>query len=192
MAHHLADLILQARRSQGQDHIEAESANLIIQLWSKREVVPGGVYPLGRLGAVLSVIELLQSESSPFNRASSRRSDALLASAFDGLRKLVAYGILINAKQLKEHPVHDAKRSFLTDQERLVLESINAWIKHIKAARRTRYPTAVLAIDSPKDKIRPEDSLSTDEDKTKQFFLADIDALIGTLSELRRTIEADA
>jgi hypothetical protein len=193
MAHHLADLIVRARTLKGvkQEQAAAAATDLVLKLWSKREVVPGNVYPLKDLGNALSVLRLLESEASPFSRVSKRETDVLLANTFDGLRKLVAHGIFLTFSKLDERLEDDAKIPFLIDEEKRVIDAANLWLEHFQKARKTSTPRVVIARDLSEAANSTEPEALTEEEIVKRTFISEIDELQVTLSKLKKQIEID-
>ncbi|MDN8646963.1 hypothetical protein Q0S62_00805 [Stenotrophomonas indicatrix] len=187
MAHHLAELLEQSRTLKGTKHKEAEKAatDLILRLWSRREVLPGGAYPLKALSKPLSILGLLDEASSPFSSMHSRSEEALLADAFDGLRKLVAHGVLLLSQRLDEHPDDNVTAPFLLDEELRSIEGLNLWVRHFKLARRPRISIVDFSIASADS----EPESLTEEEKAKRAFVAEIDKLQATLSKLKDEIK---
>lgn len=188
MAHHLADLIQQARTLKGdkQQQAQTAAADLILKLWSKRENLPGRVYPLKGWGRALSVLGLLETEASPFNRVSIREIDLLLVKTFDQLRKIVAHGIILTLDPPAELQDDDAAAPFIDDEEKRFLAAMNCWAQHFKRARRSRYPDIVVttkATDEPESTIEPNQL--TEEDASKRALVAEIDDLLATLAKLK-------
>ncbi len=187
MAHHLADLMIQARDPDASNHERArdEAAGLILKLWSRREVLPGNAYPLKELGKALSVLRLLEFESSPFSRSAQSQFDRLIAEAFDGLRKIIAHGILLTYVNPIE-PVGDEVTSpFLTEEERRVVGALNDWTAHFSNARRSHVPRIIFSDGSAESNSEEEEKKSMpDEGRSKRAFISDIDALIAALGKL--------
>lgn len=193
MAHHLAELISRAKTLTGAKQRQATSgaADLILKLWQKREVVPGNVYPLKDLGKALSMLRLLDLAGSPFNRFSQHESDVLLTNTFDGLRKIVAYGILLNLPKHNENMNYDARTPFLLDEEKRVIEAMNLWIGHFKQARGARSPRMTIK-DDPLDAANiAEADQQTEDAVAKRTFISEIDSLVVTLSKLKERTEVD-
>jgi hypothetical protein len=191
MAHHLAELLDQSRTLKGAKQKQAEKAamDLIFRLWSSREALPGAAYPLKALAKPLSVLCLLGEGSSPFSARYSRTEEALLADAFDGLRKLVAHGVLLFSGQLDEHPEESVMTPFLVDEERRSIEALNLWIQHFKQARKPRVSIVDFSIASSDAKPDLEPEILTEEAQAKRAFVEEIDRLQTTLSKLKSKLE---
>lgn len=189
MAHHLAELLDQSRTLKGEKKKQAETAatDLILRLWSSREALPGAAYPLKALGRPLSVLRLLGEESSPFSARHSRTEEALLADAFDGLRKLVAHGVLLFSARLDEHPEDNITTPFLVDEERRSIEALNLWVEHFKQARKPSVSIVDFSIAAPdaKPSPDPDPETLTEEARAKRAFVEEIDRLQTTLSKLK-------
>lgn len=191
MAHHLADLMVRARTLKGvkQQQATAAATDLVLKLWSKREVAPGNVYPLKDLGNALSILRLLESEASPFSRVSKRETDVLLAKTFDGLRKLVAHGIFLTYSKLDECLEDDAKIPFLIDEEKRVIDAANLWLKHFQKVREASTPKVVIAREFSEATNSTEPKALTEEAIVKRALVSEIDELLVTLSKLKEQIE---
>ncbi|WP_407471187.1 hypothetical protein [Xanthomonas campestris] len=183
MAHHLAELLDRSRTLKGAKQKQAEKAttDLILRLWSRREILPGGAYPLKALGKPLSVLGLLSEESSPFSSMNPRSEEALLADAFDGLRKLVAHGVLLLSARLDELPEDGGVTPFLMEEELRAFLALNLWAKHFEQARRPRISIVDFSIAS----ANAEPEQLTEEDRAKRTFTEEIDKLQTTLSKLK-------
>jgi len=184
MAHHLAELLDRSRTLKGAKQKQAEKAttDLILRLWSRREILPGGAYPLKALGKPLSVLGLLNEESSPFISSMHLRSEeALLADAFDGLRKLVAHGVLLFSARLDELPEDGVVTPFLMEEELRAILALNLWAKHFEQARRPHISIVDFSIAS----ANAEPEQLTEEDRAKRTFAEEIDKLQTTLSKLK-------
>ncbi|MBX3711864.1 MAG: hypothetical protein KF800_07885 [Lysobacter sp.] len=189
MAHHLAELLEQSRNLKGVKQKQAEKAatDLILRLWSRREVLPGGAYPLKDLGKPLSVLGLLSEESWPFHSMHSRSEEALLADAFDGLRKLVAHGVLLFSARLDEHPNDDVTAPFLHEEELRAILALNLWAQHFKQARRPHI--SIVDFSTAPADAEPENL--SEQERAKRAFSNEIDKLQTTLSELKDRLGSD-
>lgn len=187
MAHHLAELLNQSRTQEGvkQKQAEKAAADLILRLWSRRDALPGAAYPLKALAKPLSVLRLLGDASSPFSARYSRTEEALLAEAFDGLRKLVAHGVLLFSARLDEQPEDSVTTPFLVDEERQALEALNLWVEHFRQARTPRVSIVDFSIAAPDAKPHPEPEPMTAEARARHAFVEEIDRLQTTLSALK-------
>jgi hypothetical protein len=190
MAHHLAEVIEQARSSVGakQQQANAKAVALILKLWSKREFLPGDAHPLKRWDKALGVLHLLSEEASPFSRASHRKSDRLLSETFDGLRKTVANGLLLTYIYPLE-PIHDEVATpFLAEEERRILVAMNAWVTQFKKARRSRLPHIVIVSEQANAVEEGESSPLTEDEALRRTAVSEIDELQKTLAALKEMI----
>jgi DNA-directed RNA polymerase specialized sigma24 family protein len=194
MAHHLAELLDQSRTLKGVRQKQAEKAatDLILRLWSSREALPGAAYPLKALGKPLSVLRLLGEESSPFSAWRSRTEEALLTDAFDGLRKLVAHGVLLLSGRLDEQPEDDVTTPFLLDEERRAVEAVNRWLAHFKKARRPDVSITDFSSVALSAQPDAEPEVLTEEARAKHAFIEEIEKLQTTLSKLKDKLESGA
>lgn len=191
MAHHLAELIEQARTMEGAEQRQAQAvaADLILKLWSKRENLPGEAYPLKGWGRALAMLRLLEVEASPFNRISQRQIDRVLVETFDHLRTIVAHGIVLTLGTQSEPKGEDAATPFLDGEEKRFIEAMSHWFEHFRQARRSRYPNIVITTEANRIAKNVEPEKITEEETSKRVFVAEIDDLITTLSKLRIEIE---
>lgn len=189
MAHHLAELLDQSRTLKGAKQKQAEKAatDLILRLWSSREALPGAVYPLKALEKPLSVLRLLGEQSSPFGSRYSQTGEALLADAFDGLRKLVAHGVLLFSARLDEQSEDSITTPFLLEEERRTIEALNLWVAHFKQARG---PHISIVDFSTAAAPGAEPEVLTEEARAKRAFVEEIDKLQATLSKLKGRLES--
>lgn len=193
MAHHLAELLDQSRTLKGvkQKQAEKAAADLILRLWSQRESLPGAAYPLKALEKPLSILQLLDRRSSPFGSMHSQTEEALLADAFDGLRKLVAHGVLLLSARLDEQPEDKVKTHFLSEEEQRTIEALNLWMAHFKQTRRPHISIVDFPSTASAAKPDAEPEVVTEEARAKRAFVEEIDKLQSTLTKLRGRLESD-
>ncbi len=96
MAHHLASLIEEAKNSDDtQSKAKRDAVDLIIKLWEHKSSLPGTADPMSQLRRAIEVIERIGPDSSPYFRQSQDKREQGLATLFDGLRQLVAHGVIL-------------------------------------------------------------------------------------------------
>lgn len=192
MAHYLAGLLDQSRTLKGAKQKQAEkaAADLILRLWSSREALPGAAYPLKALGKPLSVLQLLGEQSSPFSSRYLQTEEALLADAFDGLRKLVAHGVLLFSARLDETPEDSATSPFLLIEELQTLQALNLWVAHFRQAQRPQVSIVDFSSAAPGAAPDAEPEVLTEEARAKRAFAEEIDKLQATLSKLKARLES--
>lgn len=196
MAHHLAELIEQARTSDGPEREAAQerAIELILKLWSRRADLPGDAYPLKKLSGVLSVLERLRPEAALFNQSGSRDTHRLLKEAFNGLRVIVARGVILTLPERLAHVELDEAAEFLNEEELQILEALNGWIEFLKP---DLHDDSVATITTDEEESALEVELAeqseltelSDESRMRHVFVQEIDQLINTLGSLKLHLE---
>ena len=198
MAHHLGEVMQEVESAEGSDKEQAQerAVDLILKLWSHRRNLPGGAYPLNDLEPVMSVIGRLRSEASPYQRYSADATEKLLARIFDGLRLVVAHGILLIAGSEKLPDDLDAATPFLDDEERQLIEEVRGWIAYVK----TGVPQLPLVVLTEEEKANLDVELAEiaelekldPKSRSNRILSREIDGLIEALSDLKRKLVAEA
>lgn len=195
MAHHLASLIDEAKSS-SDPHATAsrEAVDLIFRIWEHRGSLPGTADPMSALKRAIDVLDRIGPNSSPFFRHSENRAESDLAKLFDGLRKLVAHGVLLIAEQ-KQFPKYTADTfENLSDEEQQLVSGLGGWISFLEQRKPT---TPVLSVVYPEDQEKKAEeaalleSLEPDERSRVQFLQA-IDELIKDLESIKTSIGGTA
>ena len=139
MAHHLAEVMQEAESAEGGDkELARESAvDLILKLWSHKQSLPNGAYPLNDLKTVMSVVGQLSPEDSPFSRRSSDETEKLLARIFDGLRLVVAHSVILIPETRGIPDDLDAVAPFLEEDERQLIEVVEGLDRHSDRRRKS-------------------------------------------------------
>lgn len=191
MAHHLAELLDQSRKLKSAKQKQAEKAatDLILRLWSSREALPGAAYPLKALEKPLSILRLLGEGASPFSSMYPQSEEALLADAFDGLRKLVAHGVLLFSARLDEQPEDKITTPFLLEEEQRTIDALNLWVAHFKQARRPHISIVDFSSTTSAAKPDAEPEVLTEEARARRAFVEEIDRLQTTLSKIKEKVE---
>ena len=196
MAHHLAEVLQEAEAAEGDDKKLAcrQAADLILKIWSHRQRLPGGAYPLNDLEPVLSVLGRLEPKPSLYRQRSSNETEELLTKIFDGLRLVVVHGAIL-ISQIEEVPDDlDAVIPFLDDDERQIIEVIRDWIDYAKPEfpRLSFAPLTeeeILEQESKETEMAELEKLDT-KSRSNRIFSNEIDKLIKALSELKEKIAA--
>ena len=164
MAHHLAEVLQEAENAEGDDKelARGRAVDLILKIWSHKQSLPGGAYPLNDLEPVLSVLGKLSSQPP---RHWLHRSDAtkellariynglryvvgggtilvskvkadatkeLLARIYNGLRYVVGGGAILVSKVKAELSELDEFLPFLDDDERQMIEDVKSWVDYVQ------------------------------------------------------------
>ena len=192
MAHHLAEVIQEADRTQGAEReaAQARAVDLILKLWERRHNLPGGAHPLKNFENVIAVLRRLQHDSWPFRRAVSDDLNQLLTDAFDGLQLLVAYGVLIASDStLEEGATHEGS-AFLDDEESIVLEAIQEWVEFSRSkwqadARILLVTEEDVAAEEAENARLAELEALDPKERSRREFATRLDELIDTLNALK-------
>ena len=190
MAHHLVQLIEQAKRTDGtQNESAQEAANLILKLWDRRNSLPGTADPLSKLRRVIDIINLLDPNSSPFYPQSRDKREADLALLFDGLRQLVVQGVLLISDQ-KEIPAYtESTFEFLSEEEQKIIVALSGWLEENKPKTLT---LDFLDIDKDAEKKKAGEAVKqerlTPEERSRVQLSQSVDELIERLQNFKKNI----
>jgi hypothetical protein len=192
MAHHLAEVMLVAEKAKGPERQAAQdrAIDLILRLWSQRHDLPGGVHPLKQLGGVIAVLRRLHKDAWPYRQSNNGPVDTLLASAFDGLRLLVAHGVLLTSSAFPNRVELGEAAAFVEADEKFVIDRLNEWIEFVQSSESTRVPFVVVtsgeAADRRSIEKENEELMKLDPKIRAQRTLSrDIDNLLDTLEKLK-------
>lgn len=129
MAHHLAELIETAERSEGNDRQSAEdrAVDLILKLWTNRRALPTPADPLAGYGPAIKVLASMVPGDDPW-RVYGRRetSDDLLREMYAALVHLVMSGLLLT-RGPEIRAIDNAEWQALTDEERELVAFLERW-----------------------------------------------------------------
>ena len=197
MAHRLAEVMQEAESAEGGDkELARESAvDLILKLWSHKQSLPNGAYPLNDLKTVMSVVGRLRPEASPYRRHSSDETEKLLSRIFDGLRLVVVHGVILVSETRGIPDDLDAADPFLEEDERQFIKIVEGWFDYVK----TGIPRPLLVILTEEEKADLDskqaemDQLEKLDPKSRsdRIFSREIDGLIEALSDLKLKIAAE-
>jgi hypothetical protein len=192
MSHYLAEMIIEARKSVGAKRATAETkaSDLILKIWAQREVMPGHAYPLKRLVPVLKLLEILDSEASPFSPAQGDEFERLLAKAYGQLRGLVALGCLLKYTDIEPAPESGVAKKFLSEDESRVLEVLTRWLDDFDRRRR-KSVVRVVVLPEGEQAVDDEQEDLPRNVKARRALQRDIDSLMETLVQLRMAADAD-
>ena len=126
MAHHLAEAMIRADQTQGAEReaAQARAVDLTLTLRTRRHDLPGGAHPLKQFDNVIAVLQRLQHDAWPFRRSARDFLGPLLTDAFDGLRFIVAHGILLASDNAASESAAYEGTALLNDEEQFVLKAI--------------------------------------------------------------------
>lgn len=157
MAHHLASLIEDAKGSDdAQTAASQEAVDLIFRLWEHRASMPGTADPMSALSRAMGVLDRIGPDSSPFYRHSQDMLERDLASLFDGLRKLVAYGVMLISSQ-KEIPEYTADTfEHLAEEEQQFIMAMGGWLSFLEQQKPTTPIINVVFPDDEQEKKKAE------------------------------------
>lgn len=196
MAHHLAEIMLVAERAEGteRDTAREKAADLILRLWARRNELPGQVNPLKELGDVIAVLRRLRSDAWPYRRPNAEKLDQLLSQAFDGLRHLVAHGVLLTGNAVAERVELAEASEFISSEEKEVIDAINEWIEFYqdKNVYQSNIRIVSLEKESELKKIEEKmDILNKMEpiSRARALLIMEIDSLNNVLTNLKLELE---
>lgn len=198
MAHHLAELLQQARHTEGADRlaIEDRAASLILRIWASRHNTPGNVDPMRRLENVISVMDRMRPEAWPFGGIREDAVAKLLADAFDGLRTLVYIGVVTTQLEGNERIDAGVAAPFMDEKEQEICRRINEWLEFIQETpARPKVPRIVITneqaslLDAEKKREAEIEALPESQ-RTLRDLTGQIDNLILTLGKLKKQLAA--
>jgi hypothetical protein len=196
MAHHLASLIEEAKKSDGsQSKAKQEAVDLIIKLWEHKSSLPGAADPMSQLNRAVEVIERIGPNSSPYFRQSQDKREQGLALLFDGLRQLIVHGVILILDQ-KEIPEYTADTfEHLSVEEQRFIAGLSGWIAFFEENKPKGPSINFVFADAKKDKRKAEkaadlETLEPDE-RSKLQFSRSVDELIEHLKSFKKDILED-
>lgn len=197
MAHHLAEVMQEAENAEeGYKELARERAvDLILKIWSHKRSLPNGAYPLNDLETVMSVVGRLSPAASPYRCHGSDETEKLLATIFDGLRLVVAHGVILISETRGIPEDIDAAAPFLDEDERQFIEAVECWIDFGKAG--VHHPRfVILTEDEEADRDLKQAEMAELEkldpkSRSRRIFSKEIDGLIEALSDLKLKLSAD-
>lgn len=191
MAHHLAEMIEQAESAEGEDKTVAHERinDLILRIWSHRQNLPVGAYPLNKLDDVISALWRLRPEASPFRRRGTNETEALLVDIFRHFQNVVAHGIILTSG-IKSLPKNlEDFEPFFNENESDLIANVERWIEFHNAERKRL--VRIEFVDSTTSTSKtPTSDQDVDEEldaqsMTKRLLCDGIDELIEALSALK-------
>lgn len=129
MAHHLAELIETAERSEGNERQSAEdrAVDLIIKLWASRRALPFPADPLAGYGQAIKVLASMVPGGDPWRIYGRRETnDDLLREMYAALVHLVMSGLLLT-RGPEIRAIDNSEWRALTDEERELVAFFDRW-----------------------------------------------------------------
>ena len=172
-----------------------QATDLILKIWSHKKSLPHGAYPLNNLETVLSVIGRLSPAVSPYRWQSTDETEKLLSRIFDGLQRVVVYGIILISRTKDMPEDLEAVIPFLEDDERQFIEVINGWIDYANMER--PYPSFVIVTEADQaDSDAKQAELAELENldpksRSIRTLSGEIDGLIEALSDFKLRLAAE-
>lgn len=129
MAHHLAELIEQAKATDGQKRsaIEKKIVELSIRVWRARGSFPGSAYPLRSWQPVLQGIERLSGGGNPFTAHAQSKRERLLHDAFEGMSAILSLGVVLLSDGPLSESQSDLAAFVLNEDEQMALSMLEHW-----------------------------------------------------------------
>lgn len=198
LAHHLAEVMLQARNTEGAKKAatEAKAVDLILKLWASRHELPNDSHPLKQFEGIIKVLRRLEPDSWPYSRINENGISALLADTFHGLQELVFLGLVLpHANDPTDE--HAGDDQFLEEDERAVVAKIREWIEFARSARKPFGPIFVCTPEEAQE-IREAQRRKQEIDKLDQAnqirvcMSMRIDDLLASLVTLKAALDATA
>ena len=196
MTHHLAEVMQEAENAEeGDKELARERAvELILKIWSHKKSLPNGAYPLNDLETVMSVVGRLSPEASPYRSHGSDETEKLLANIFDGLRLVVAHGVILISETRSIPDEIDTAAPFLDKDERQFIEVVEGWIDYVNTGVR-QPPLVIFSEDEKADRVSKLAEMAKldkldPESRSRRIFSREIDGLIEALSDLKLKLSA--
>ena len=197
MAHHLAEVLQEAENAEGDDKelARGRAVDLILKIWSHKQSLPGGAYPLNDLEPVLSVLGQLSSQPPRHWLRRSGETEELLARIYNGLRYVVGGGAILASKIKEGLGELDEFLPLLDDDERQIIEDVKSWIDYVQNGY-WRSPLIVLTEEDQAEYESKQTEMAELEEldpksRSNRVFSKEIDDLIEALSELKLKITAE-
>ncbi|MBZ4421774.1 hypothetical protein [Myxococcus sp. RHSTA-1-4] len=132
LAHHLAELMVEAEKATGSAKADAvaRAADIILRLWAKRRDMPATADPLGGYREAIAVLSRLMPDHNPWESyARQGDEEQVLHALFDCMARVVVCGLLRTA--LRPREVGAAEKEALEPEELALREQLDWWEKVI-------------------------------------------------------------
>ena len=141
MAHYLAEQILEVESAKSQrqkNAAQSKCCELILRIWEKRQSLPGGAKPLGRIEVALKALVAMKSEQNEFARFFNSKRPQGENPWFDFAEKThdiewrlirISFltGLLENNFGAEKQWV-DEHGDALSDEERNLIQALDSWL----------------------------------------------------------------
>lgn len=164
LAHHLAELMVEAERATGPAKAEAEAraADIILRLWARRRALPAAADPLGGYREAIAVLSRLMPDRNPwaiYGRQSGQ--EGVFHDLFDCMARVVVCSLLLTeARPPRE--VAPAEEAAMEREELALWEHLDWWEKAIRPA----LPAVVQRLVGPDADLAVPVTDSAEEGKT--------------------------
>ena len=195
LAHHLAEVIIEADRATGTAKAasEAQAVDLILKLWVHRRALPEPVDPLGGYRRTIEVLSRLSPEADPWSRFRQPDGyDDLLHEMFRILSRIVLFGLLLTQVS-RARPITTEESKGLEEEEVYLQSMLEQWIPFFSRPRpepeiRIKFtdPDAAQDSESNDESERPDDSGGQDRVPDDQMEPDDIHFHTAILADLER------
>ena len=128
MAHHLAEVLTEAKDSTGPEKADAKAraADLVLRIWSHRQALPDRATPLGAYRKAIDVLERMMPDANPWIRRQSTGYEALLNEMFEILGRATYAGLLLTSVSEPRRVTPEEVRA-LDEEERRLLALLEEW-----------------------------------------------------------------
>jgi hypothetical protein len=134
LAHHLAELMIEAERANGPAKAEAEAraADLILRLWAKRRDLPVAADPLGGYREAIETLSRLIPDRNPWAAYAGRGgSEQVLHDLFDCMARIVVGGLLLTMAS-EPRQMAPAEQAAMERDELALREHLEWWERAIR------------------------------------------------------------
>lgn len=164
LAHHLAELMVEAERATGPAKAEAEAraVDLILRLWAKRRDLPAAADPLGDYREAIAVLSRLMPDRNPW-AAYARHSgpERVFHELFESMARIVVRGLLLTVSR-PPRELAPAEEAVMEREERALREHLDWW----KNAIRPALPFVVQRLIGPDNNLAVLVTDSAEEGET--------------------------
>lgn len=164
LAHHLAELMVEAEKATGPAKAEAEAraTDLILRLWAKRRDLPAAADPLGGYREAIAVLSRLMPDRNPWAAyAHHGGPERMFHDLFDCMARVVMSGLLLTEAR-PPRQVAPAEEVVMEREELDLREHLDWWAKAIRPA----LPVVVQRLVGPDDNLAVLATDSAEEGET--------------------------
>lgn len=164
LAHHLAELMVEAERTTGSAKAEAETraADLILRLWARRHNLPAAADPLGDYREAIAVLSRLKPDRNPWATYDRNGGpERVFHDLFDCMARVVVCCLLMTVAR-PPREVAPAEEAAMEREELALREYLDWWNEAIRPAP----PTVMRHFVVPDDILTVPATDSTQEGET--------------------------